>query len=302
MVMKSDNFRGAGLSRRQFFRLSAPCAAALAVAATRGTASASTKTPTANVPALLIDVSRCVGCGNCQRACGEENDLPACGDPYAGLDANIYTYVDRCTIPAGDTRFVKRACMHCLQPGCVAACPVGALHKTAEGPVVVDTGKCIGCRYCQYACPFFVPKFEWENTLGVMRKCTSCMERLEHGREPACVANCPSGALMFGQRDQLLRTAHARIAAHPDHYVPHVYGESEAGGTARLYISDVQFEDLGLPVLDAMPVPYYSEQIVTRTPAIAAGVALFSTAAYALLRRREKGLQAAASDAEEERS
>jgi formate dehydrogenase iron-sulfur subunit len=189
--------------------------------------------------------------------------------------------------------------MHCLEPGCASACPVAALHKTPEGPVVADTNKCIGCRYCQYACPFGVPKFEWDNTLGVMRKCTSCIDRLEAGQQPACAAGCPSGALRFGQRGVMLAEAHGRIAANPDRYVDHVYGETEAGGTARLYLSDVPFEEIGLPVLDELPVPHYAEQVMTKTPAVAAGVALFSTAAYALLKRRERGLHGDTSAHEE---
>jgi formate dehydrogenase iron-sulfur subunit len=303
--MKESSPWGARLSRRQFFRVSVPCvaAAALAIMEVNPTkASTETTGETGAVPAMLIDVSRCVGCGNCQRACGTANDLPACSDRYAGLNSDTYTYVNACTLSSGDTRFVKRACMHCLTPGCAAACPVGALYKTPEGPVVADTSKCIGCRYCQYACPFEVPKFEWANTLGVMRKCTSCYERLGEGEEPACSAACPSGAIMFGRRDQLLRSAHARINAQHDHYVPRVYGEVEAGGTARLYISDVAFEDLNLPVLDDMPVPHYAEQVVTRTPAIAAGVALFSTAAYTFLRRREERLEAVGVSGEEKHS
>lgn len=301
--MNDTTASGARLSRRQFFRITAPLMATAAMAGTTiKPASAASEINPDMAPAFLIDVTRCVGCGNCQRACGESNDLPVCTDPYAGLAADTYTYVNKCQTPAGDIRFVKRACMHCLTPGCVAACPVGALHKTPEGPVVADTHKCIGCRYCQYACPFEVPKFEWENTLGVMRKCTSCIERLNAGEQPACTASCPTGALTFGTRGALLKTAHARIAAQHDHYVPHVYGETEAGGTARLYLSDVPFEEIGLPVLDAMPVPHYAEQVVKNTPAIAAGVALFSTAAYTLLRRREKGLHGDVSHTEEQAS
>ena len=149
--------------------------------------------------------------------------------------------------------------MHCVHPACVSACTVGALHRTDGGAVVVDTSKCIGCRYCQYACPFGVPQFEWENTLGVVRKCTSCVERLGAGESPACAAACPSGALKFGQRGNLLEEAHARLAAAADRYLPHVYGEDEIGGTNRLYLSDVSFESLGLPSLGKLPAPHYAE-------------------------------------------
>jgi formate dehydrogenase iron-sulfur subunit len=189
--------------------------------------------------------------------------------------------------------------MHCLHPGCVSACPVAALHKTEEGLVVADVSKCIGCRYCQYACPFGVPKFEWGNTLGVMRKCTGCTDRIVKGQMPACATGCPTGALKAGTRGTLLQEAHARIAAQPDRYYEHVYGEFEAGGTSRLYISDVSFEELGFSTVDSAPVPRYAEQIVTRTPTIALGVAAVSTATYAFLSRRERSLERDMIDLEE---
>jgi formate dehydrogenase iron-sulfur subunit len=276
------------LSRRRFLSLCAPALGGLALlSATHGAADASTETDLENVPAVLIDISRCQGCGNCQRSCDKANGLP-CAE-QSTLSAQTYTIVDERQPEPGETRFVKRACMHCLHPGCVSACPVAALHKTNEGLVVADTSKCIGCRYCQYACPFGVPKFEWENTLGVMRKCTGCTDRIAKGQMPACTAGCPTGALKAGTRAELLKEAHARIEAHPDRYINKVYGEFEAGGTSRLYISDVPFEELGLPVVDSAPVPRYAEQIVTKTPTIALSVAAVSTVAYAFLRRREHG-------------
>ena len=173
-----------------------------------------------------------------------------------------------CQISAAETRYVKFACMHCLNPGCAAACPVGALHRTKEGVVVADTDKCIGCRYCQYACPFGVPKFEWDNPLGVMRKCIGCLQRLAEGKQPACVAGCPSGALRVGTRSELLESAHARIAAHPAKYIDYVYGEHEVGGTSRLYISDVPFEQLGLPAVGDVPVPRYAERVMSKPPSL----------------------------------
>ncbi len=276
------------LSRRRFLQMCAPALGGLALL-TAGpiSARASSDTDPADVPGLLFDVSRCVGCGNCQRCCDVANDLPCARQTQ--LDAETYTIIEERQPVAGMTRYVKRGCMHCLEPGCVAACPVAALHKTAEGLVLADTSKCIGCRYCQYACPFSIPKFEWENTLGVMRKCTGCTDRIAKGERPACSAGCPTGALKAGTRGDLLQEAHARIGAHPDQYVPRVYGEFEAGGTSRLYISDVPFEELGFAKVDTTPVSKYSTPIVTRTPTIALSVAAVSTVTYAVLRRRERG-------------
>ncbi len=207
------------------------------------------------------------------------------------MNAETYTVVQECQPAPGETRFVKRACMHCLHPGCASACPVAALHKTPEGLVVADTSKCIGCRYCQYACPFGVPKFEWENTLGVMRKCTGCKDRIAEGQSPACTAGCPTGALKAGTRGDAVGRRARRIAAQPGRYINKVYGEFEAGGTSRLYLSDVPFEELGLPSVAATPVPVYAEQVMTKTPTIALSVAAVSTVTYAVLRRRERGLE-----------
>ncbi len=278
------------LSRRRFLQMCAPALGGLALlSAVHPSADASSNTDPNAVPAMLIDVSRCQGCNNCQRCCDQANGLP-CTDEQTRLSAQTYTIIDKCETATGDTCFVKRACMHCLTPGCAAACPVGALHKTEAGLVVADTSKCIGCRYCQYACPFSIPKFEWDNALGVMRKCTGCNDLIAKGQQPACAAGCPTGAIKAGTRGELLKEAHARIAAHHDHYYPRVYGEFEAGGTSRLYISDAPFEDLGFPTVGATPVPHYSEQIVTKTPTIALSVAAVSTATYAFLRRRERGM------------
>jgi formate dehydrogenase iron-sulfur subunit len=189
--------------------------------------------------------------------------------------------------------------MQCLHPACASACPVAALHQNSDGIVVADTSKCIGCRYCQYACPFGVPRFEWENQLGVMRKCSGCEQRLAKGQTQACVAGCPTGALKAGPRGALLQEAHARIAA-AEKYVKAVYGEAEAGGASRLYISDVPFESLGFPVLDNAPVPHYAESVVTRTPAIALSVAALSTVTYAFMKRRERNVSHDEIEIEEE--
>jgi formate dehydrogenase iron-sulfur subunit len=276
------------MSRRRFLSLCAPALGGLALlGAAHSPASASSDAASAHIPGLLMDISRCQGCNNSQRSCDAANGLPST-EVRTKLDAYTYTVMDQQEPTPGQVRYVKRACMHCLHPGCVAACPVAALHKTEEGLVVADTSKCIGCRYCQYACPFSVPKFEWGSALGVMQKCTGCVERIAQGEIPACAAGCPTGAIKAGLRGDLLEEARARIAAHPDQYVKQIYGEHEAGGASRLYISDVPFDELGLPILDSAPIPQYSEPIVMRTPTIALSVAAVSTATYVLLKRRER--------------
>ena len=90
--------------------------------------------------------------------------------------------------------------MHCLDPACVSVCPVGALVKLKEGPVVYNDERCIGCRYCMMACPFQVPKFQWESAVPLVRKCDFCADRLALGLAPACTTTCPTGTLLFGER------------------------------------------------------------------------------------------------------
>jgi formate dehydrogenase iron-sulfur subunit len=194
--------------------------------------------------------------------------------------------------------FSKIQCMHCEHPGCASVCTVGALKKTASGPVVYDADICIGCRYCQYACPFGVPQYDWDAQLGLIGKCTFCADRLAEGIEPSCVKACPTDALMLGERDKLLTVARNRIAARPGKYVNRVYGENEAGGTSWLYISPVPFEELGFPTLGAEPVTLASEAILNSTPiTIIAAVAGLS-GLYWLTKRRDK-VQAEEAKAEE---
>jgi formate dehydrogenase iron-sulfur subunit len=176
--------------------------------------------------------------------------------------------------------------MQCVHPACVSACTVGALRKTAEGPVVYDSSKCFGCRYCQYACPFNVPTYQWDDTFGLIQKCQMCYQRLATGQQPACVAACPNGALKFGNRADLLAQAHATIDANQGHYLDHVYGEHEVGGTSMLYLSAVPFDQLGLPVRDDSPSPHYAEAVMQMTPVVALSVASLATGLHLILRRR----------------
>jgi ferredoxin len=122
---------------------------------------------------------------------------------------------------------------------------VAALEKTPEGPVVYNPERCIGCRYCMVACPFEIPKYEYEKAVPYVRKCSFCFSRVRQGQLPACVSACPMKALTFGKRKDLLEIAKTRIYQNPDRYVHHIYGEHEAGGTGVLYLSAVPFERLG---------------------------------------------------------
>jgi formate dehydrogenase iron-sulfur subunit len=241
----------------------------------------------ASDPALLIDLSRCTGCGACVSACKLQNGQPWRADqPAMGPDAELASAnwtIIRSVDPPGDadTRYVKRQCLHCLDPACVSACPVRALRKDPGGPVTYDVNRCIGCRYCLMACPFGVPTFEWDEPISGVSKCNLCADRTTNGEPSACAAACPSDAIRFGPRDELLAEAKVRIAAEPEHYVDHVYGETEAGGTSVMFVSDVSFAGLGfVGDLPDRALPEFTWQISRLIPPAAAGMAVLLTALY----------------------
>lgn len=243
---------------------------------------------------MLIDVTRCNGCQSCALACKQANDRPNPTVEPKALSSEAYTFIDvRNSADSAEPLNVKRQCMQCVHPACASACTVGALRKTPEGPVVYDSKKCIGCRYCQYACPFGVPTYDWNNPLGLIHKCQLCVQRLAEGELPACVSSCPAGALRFGRRSDLLTQAHAQIRSNPGRYVDQVYGEFEAGGTSVLYLAGVPFSQLGLPDLSDQTISHHAEAVMAKTPIIAASVATLATGLYWLLKRRDLNLSEA---------
>ncbi len=213
--------------------------------------------------AYLFDATRCIDCRACMVACSVENtiEMDKTRIWLAGLGVTG-------EFPDLQRKSMVYHCMHCDEPDCLSACPVGAYSKRSDGPVQYDPKKCIGCRYCMNACPFGVPHFDYDKGLidgAFIDKCTFCPQRIDVGEEPACVATCPTDALEYGDREELLAMAHARIAAHPDRYIDHVYGEFENGGTSYLILSHVPFADLGLPDLPNTPVNKVSEEVMELT-------------------------------------
>lgn len=256
--------------------------------------------------AVLYDANKCIGCRGCQIACKQwnENDeiIPITENGVNSrnlgtyenppqLSAKTWTKI-RFTELEYDGKFqwvfTKIQCMHCEYPACAAACPVGALQKTAEGPVVYDDNKCFGCRYCMLACPFGIPTFEWDKPLPWIRKCTFCADRMNEGLEPACVKTCPTNALKLGERDELIKEARERIKVSPGKYIDHIYGENEVGGTSWLYLSPVPFEELGLPVLGKEAVTVNAERAMGAVAPVLAGVTATMAAIYWLFKRRER--------------
>jgi len=280
---------------------SAFLAGAAAVGATSAAAS-STERPEAPKDAvgLLYDATLCIGCKACVVACQEASHLPpdtgASNGRYLApddLNARTRNIIKLAPVVDGESSYVKRQCMHCIDPACVTACMMGALKKREHGIVSWEGEKCVGCRYCQVACPFNIPKFEWTSDGGFYNprivKCELCRERLADGLEPACTTVCPRKAVIFGTREALLTDAKRRLAAHPDRYIPKVYGEHEGGGTQVLYLSHLPFDRIGLPALGDAPVPELVRKVQgTIYKGFVAPVALYGVLAAAIIRNRAK--------------
>jgi formate dehydrogenase iron-sulfur subunit len=212
---------------------------------------------------MLIDFTECIGCGECVKACCQQNSLT--GEPLAtDLSAQNFTVVLK-----HGSLFYRKLCMHCVEPTCVSVCPVAALTKSERGPVLYDPDRCMGCRYCMMACPFGVPRYQWNSPAPVIAKCIFCSQRVAAGGETACSWVCPMGATRMGERSHLLEIARARIAQKPQRYVDYIYGETDAGGTSVLMLSSVPFADLGFPAgLGREPLPSLTWSVLSRIPSI----------------------------------
>ncbi len=195
---------------------------------------------------VLVDTRRCVDCKACQIACKEWwGNKP---EPYTwktDFDANTFTYISNYEIgqyPNGFLLNVKKQCMHCEDPACVAVCPTGAMYKDEKGRVLWDSAKCIGCRYCIEACPYGVPVFDMDTK--EITKCWFCYDRIDAGLEPACVSTCPTNALQFGTLPEIKTKA---LKLKEEGYP--VFGLNELGGTSWIYVfpKEVSPQELGFP-------------------------------------------------------
>jgi Fe-S-cluster-containing dehydrogenase component len=244
---------------------------------------------------MLYDATKCVGCKACVVACKKENKLQAdtrwygkgiydAPDGLSQYTKNVIQLYD----DGSDYSYVKKQCMHCVDPACVGACMLGALHKTSIGVVEWNAGKCIGCRYCETACPFNVPKFQWTSAAPSIVKCELCKDRLAVGKEPACTEVCPRKAVIFGKYTDLLDEAHRRLKENPK-YVQKVYGEHELGGTQVLYLSHIEFEKLGFRFHDEAPVPEVQQTVQHGVyQGFAAPIALYALLGAVMFRNRKK--------------
>jgi formate dehydrogenase iron-sulfur subunit len=280
------------------------------------------------IKATLVDTTNCIGCRACQVACKQWNDregektelqLGTLGfqNPTT-LSAKTYTLISYHELPneraPGGLNYIftMHRCLHCLEPACASACPTTALARQPDGPVTYDAAKCIGCRYCIWACPWGVPTAEWDSLAPKIQKCTHCADRSDQPapisrngqalteeesewfREkivvPACVKACPADCLRFGEREEMLQEARNRISKRPERYVNHIYGEKEAGGTSVLYLASVPFEKIGFPVLGDKAYPEVSKTALHAVPPAVLAMGALLGGVYSFFKRRTLAL------------
>jgi ferredoxin len=169
-------------------------------------------------------------------------------------------------------------------------CFVRAFSKTKSGAVIYDETVCVGCRYCMIACPFEIPAYEYDNAFSPrVRKCTMCHPRIVKGLLPGCVEACPTEALTYGKREDLLRIGRERIRKFPERYVDHIYGENEMGGTSWLHLSAVPFQDIGMREdLGTTPAPKLTSGALSVVPMVVGLWPVLLGGVYAINKRREK--------------
>ena len=197
--------------------------------------------------AKLIDVSTCIGCKGCRVACSEWNDMRDevgyCNGVYdnpTDLSAKAWTVMRFSETTQNDKLewlIRKDGCMHCADPGCLKACPsAGAIIQYANGIVDFQSEHCIGCGYCIAGCPFNIPRLNPEDNR--VYKCTLCVDRVSVGQEPACVKTCPTGAIQFGTKKEMLNAAEARVMQLKKRGYAHagVYNPKGVGGTHVMYV------------------------------------------------------------------
>jgi len=193
----------------------------------------------------FFDAQACIGCKACEIACKDAHDLPL-GIRWRHVwdyGGGSWTREDGFLVPKNMfTYHVSAACMHCLEPSCIAVCPAGAITKREDGIVLIDPAMCTGDRACEEACPYGAPQFDYSRK--IMTKCTFCANLLVLGEKPACVAICPQRCLDFGELADL-RAKYGDLTGiepFPDPsitepsivIVPHSHAQKSGTGTGRV--------------------------------------------------------------------
>ena len=286
-------------SRRQFLKIMGATGAALL--AGRGGAVASEAHQVNNETiGMLYDATKCVGCKACMSACKRVNsdygslayerakfDSDGIWDAPKDLSGSTRTLIKLFKESDKQWSYVKYSCMHCQKPSCVSVCPVSAMTRDKiTGTVDYNKDTCIGCRYCQIACAFNIPKFQWDKAIPQIVKCDLCKNtNLVKKGITGCAEACPTGAIMFGKRKELLAEATKRLQDNPGTYINHIYGEKEVGGTNHLYLSAMPFNKLGLPILtEAVPAEFSEKIQHTIYKGFIAPVALYGTLCFVALK------------------
>ncbi len=197
--------------------------------------------------AKLIDVTTCIGCKACQVGCSEWNDIRTTPQECVGvydnpidLNAEQWTVMRFQEVEENDRLewlIRKDGCMHCTEPGCLKACPSpGAIIKYANGIVDFQSDKCIGCGYCIAGCPFNIPRMNPKDNR--VYKCTLCVDRVNVGQEPACVKTCPTGAIRFGSKEEMLHYGEERVKELKSRGYENagIYDPEGVGGTHVIYV------------------------------------------------------------------
>ena len=260
----------------------------------------STDTDEITEKAILFDSSHCTACKGCQVACKCWNNLPS----PTGLNECVSNFTGSYQNPPdinGDTRIIitfdeeaggskgvewafgRRSCQHCTDAPCATVCPSGALEVTEWGFVTVHDEKCIGCHYCQAACPFDVPQYYGDK--AIINKCTGCVDRIEQGMEPACVTTCQPDALLFGDRDEMLMTAHERVGflKRLGYEDASVYGESQVGGSHLIHVLKYPLDRYTLPEDPQTPAFVSITRVMKPLTGLAAAVTTLGLTLFYLL-------------------